>query len=77
MTIRETAISPAGEADCSDWFTARGCPHGYTSYWERQANLYAYPANSGVYEVSAYIRTTGILYDCYSSPDLVTDIYLY
>lgn len=49
----------------------------YTSSWEKQTNLYSSHQVSGIYQVTAYIHTTGVVYDCYSSPSLYTDIYLY
>jgi hypothetical protein len=52
-------------------------PTSYVSSWEKQTNLYASPAVSGVYQVTAYIHTTGLIYDCYSSPTLVEYVYLY
>lgn len=52
-------------------------PQAYSDSWERQVNLYSSSGDSGVYEVSAYIHSTGVLYDCYSSPDLHEDVYLY
>jgi hypothetical protein len=52
-------------------------PTSYVCSWEKQTNLYASPAVSGVYQVTASIHTTGLIYDCYSSPTLVQYVYLY
>ena len=50
-------------------------PQAYRSSWERQKNLY--PGHSGEYQVTAYIHSTGVIYDCVSSPNLITYVYLY
>lgn len=34
-------------------------------------------AVSGVCQVTASIHTTGLIYDCFNSPTLVDDVYLY
>lgn len=52
-------------------------PTSYVSSWEKQTNLYASPAVSGTYQVTAYIHTTGVFFDCTSSPAFWQDLYLY
>ena len=52
-------------------------PQAYSRSWERQVNLYSSSGDAGVYEVTASIHSTGVFYDCYSSPDFHEDVYLY
>lgn len=49
----------------------------YASSWEKQTNLYSSHQVSGDYRITAYIHTTGVFFDCTSSPNLHTDLWLY
>lgn len=51
-------------------------PQAYSDSWERQTNLIS-DGGSGTYQVTAYVHSTGVLYDCVSDSRLAEDIYLY
>lgn len=61
-----------GEGTAHDSYAS---PQAYRSRWERQRNLH--PNHAGEYQVTAHIVSAGVLFDCVSSPKLITYVYLY